>query len=429
MLGGLKAVLLSSLVGRLYYLQVIESKKYKTFSDSNRIRDFLLPPLRGRILDRSGRFLAVNQNYYRILYDPLSARHLDKTLTLLGDLLAFTDERRARMKAAIRAHRSRNTLMLHEHLTWDEVAKVEVNLPNLPGISIDMGQIRYFPMKTLSPHVIGYLGPVSEKEIRQNSLLNHPDFKVGISGLEKSYDHLLRGDAGYRRMEVDAYGKSVEELSRQESKAGNDLYLTLDKRLQDYTSTRLSGNSGSAVVLDIDTGAILTMASTPGFDPNQFTYGITKEYWEELTENDTHPLTNKALSHQYPPGSTFKLVVALAALEAGIIDPDKTIFCPGHVTLGRRRFHCWKEEGHGNMNFIDAIMHSCNSYFFTISGKVGVEKIAAMARLLGLGQTYDIGVSHQKLVWSRISNGNAIRFSNPGKWGIPIMLVSVKVMF
>ncbi len=394
-LGGIKAGLLGALTARLYYLQIVKESQYKTFSDSNRIRLSLLTPLRGKILDKDGRPLAINRNYYRVLYDPQVKIDLGKVIPLLARLLELSKEETFALWKKIRKHNSRRPLMLYEHLTWRQVSRVEVNMPDLPGMSIDVGRIRYFPMGEQSPHVIGYLGPVSESEIKRNPLLNHPDFKVGISGIEESFDGLLRGKAGVKRMEVNAYGLAVSELSRDESKPGDDLYLTLDKRLQTYTSERLSQTSGSAVVMDVMSGNILAIASTPGFDPNQFTYGLSSEQWRKLVDHHEHPLINKALSNQYPPGSTFKMSVALAALKDEV-DPTKTIYCPGYVTLGRRRFHCWKKQGHGHMNMENAIMHSCNAYFYTIAKRIGIDNIQEMAKKLGLGQRFDIGIAEQK---------------------------------
>lgn len=394
-LGGLKAGVLAVLTTRLYYLQIVKESEYKTFSDSNRIRLSLIPPLRGRILDRAGRMLAMNKNYYRILLDPTISLNREQTIQKLIGLLELSEEEVVVLRKRIEQHRSRRPLMLYEHLTWRQLSRVEFSVLDLPGISIDVGQMRYFPMRRKSPHVIGYLGPVSDTEIKRNPLLNHPDFKIGINGIEQSYDTILRGRAGIKRMEVNAHGVPVSELSRDEGKPGQDIYLTLDKRLQSFASERLKLESGSAIVVDVANGDILAMASTPGFDPNQFTYGVSHKAWSELINHADRPLTNKVLSNQYPPGSTFKLVVGLAALKDGV-DPEQTVYCPGYVTLGRRRFHCWKREGHGNLGLVDAIKNSCNAYFYTVAKRIGVDNIEQMAKVFGLGELHDIGVAEQK---------------------------------
>jgi len=395
MLGGIKACLLSILIGRLYYLQIIQEQAYKTFSDSNRIRLSLVPPLRGKILDRAGRYFAVNRDYYRILYDPLIRVDAEVIVKKLSGLLQLSALEQESMAKKLQGYSSHRPLMLYEHLSWQQLTAVEVNLPDLPGISIDVGQMRYFPMAEQSPHVIGYLGAVPEAELKRNPLLNHPDFKIGISGIEQSFDAVLRGKPGIKRTEVNAFGVPVGELSQDPGVPGTDIFLTLDKRLQLYVSERLSEQSGSAVVMDIHSGGILAMASTPGFDPNQFTYGISSANWKILVEHPQHPLVNKALSNQYPPGSTFKLAVALAGLKAGV-DPSQTVFCPGYFVLGTRRFHCWKKEGHGSMCMEDGIKNSCNVYFFTIAKRIGIQAIEDMATLLGLGRVHDIGVAEQK---------------------------------
>lgn len=395
MLGGIKACLLSILIGRLYYLQIIQEQAYKTFSDSNRIRLSLVPPLRGKILDHAGRHFAVNRDYYRILYDPLVKADTEVMVAKLSELLQLPVSEQEAMAKKLQGYTSHRPLMLYEHLSWQQLASVEVNIPDLPGISIDVGQMRYFPMAEQSPHVIGYLGAVPDAELKRNPLLNHPDFKIGISGIEQSFDAVLRGKPGVKRTEVNAFGVPVGELSAEPGVPGTDIYLTLDKRLQLYVSERLTGQSASAVVMDIHTGGILAIASTPGFDPNQFTYGISSADWKTLVEHTQHPLVNKALSNQYPPGSTFKLAVALAGLKAGV-DPTQSVYCPGYFVLGTRRFHCWKKEGHGSMGMEDGIKNSCNVYFFTVAKRIGIQAIEEMATLLGLGQVHDIGVAEQK---------------------------------
>lgn len=394
-MAALKASLLLSLVARLYYLQIIKSKEYKTFSDSNRIKDFLLPPLRGKILDRNGDVFAANKNYYRVLFDPqISANHT-KTIIRLADILGVDEAKKQSMLTKLKRHRSQRALPIYEHMSWDEVSKVEVNAPDLPGVSIDAAQIRFFPRGNISSHVIGYMGPVSEKEIAINPLLNHPDFKIGRSGLEKTLENRLRGEAGVKRMEVNAFGLSIRELSREESKAGEDIKTTLDKRLQNFTGERMADLSGSAIVVDVKTGEILTFISTPSFDPNEFTYGVTPKYWKELTQNKDKPLINKPIASQYPPGSTFKMMVTLAALEDGI-DPKTKVFCPGYMDLGRTRFRCWKKGGHGHMDMTNAIKHSCNTYFYHTSKKIGVKKIMAKARMFGFGEEVGLILNGEK---------------------------------
>ena len=394
-LGGIKFALFSSLIIRLGYLQIVKSDQYKTLSDSNRIRLFLVPPIRGQILDRFGEPFAINKNYYRILFSPEPDAHPEKSITELVKILNLSEADHKKMVKKLHSTRSGNTLSLYDHLTWEQVAKAEVHAPDLPGISIHIGQIRHFPMDEVTPHAIGYLGAVSEADIHANPLLNHPDFKVGKSGIEKRFEGQLRGTAGVSKMEVNAFGLPVRQLAKRNSVSGKDITLTLDKRLQAYAGKRLADTSGSVVILDTHNGEILTMVSTPGYDPNQFTYGITTEYWNSLLDNPDKPLANKAISHQYPPGSTFKPIVALAALKQGI-SPSTIFHCSGSVSLGHKKFHCWKAGGHGKLDMVGALMHSCNTYFYQVAKKIGITPIADMARLFALGVPSGIILDHEK---------------------------------
>jgi penicillin-binding protein 2 len=384
-LAGFKASLLMALIGRLYYLQIIKSKEYQTFSESNRVKLFLIPPLRGQILDARGELMAGNQNFYRAIYDPSSSSSGKEVIKKLSDVLGFDDVGYQRMLKKLKIQNSKRPFPIYEHLTWAELSKVEENAPDLPGVSIDVGQIRYFPTGATSSHLIGYMGPVSEKEIEINPLLNHPDFKIGRDGVERALETDLRGQAGVRRMEVNAHGLSVRELSREEGVAGKDVNLTIDKRIQEFTGKRMEGLTGAVVVMNIKTGDVISFVSTPGFDPSEFTYGVSQDYWQTLMQDDRKPLINKAISSQYPPGSTFKMIVLLAAQKDGV-SPDTEIFCPGYVDLGRTRFHCWKDGGHGNINMKESLMHSCDSYLYHTAKRLGVDKIADMARKFGLGK-------------------------------------------
>lgn len=416
MLGGIKASLLFALIGRLYYLQIMNTERYKTLSDSNRIKLFLIPPLRGRILDRGGRVFAENRNYYRVLFDPERASDGEKTVRKLAEVMHFSDEKRQQLIRKVQQHRSRQPLMLYERLSWKDVARIEVNAPELPGISIDVGQTRHYPMGDLAPHTIGYLGPITESEIKKNPLLNHPDFKIGKSGVELIDDQVLRGQAGVKRMEVNAFGLTVQELSREPSVPGKDLALTLDRRVQEFAAKRLGKASGSVNVIDLKTGGLVCMASTPGFDPVKFSYGVSAEYWKSLIEQPNDPLVNKSVTNQYPPGSTFKTCVALGALEQGF-DPETEFYCPGYMILGRRRFNCWKEGGHGHLNMRQGIMHSCNVYFYNTAKKVGMDPIVKMAGRLGLGKITDLDFPTEKPGLVPTREWKLARFKDPWQMG------------
>lgn len=396
MLAAGKTALMAGLASRLYYLQVMEVDKYKTMSESNRVRLFIIPPLRGTIYDRYGVPISTNQIDYRVFFDPHESRDKIGIVTKLVNLLGLTEPAKAAVFKRLRNQAGPQPVLLREHLTWEEVSLIELNIPDLPGISIEAGQVRYYPLRDVTAHVIGYVGAVSEEEQTKQPLLKHPDFKIGKSGIEKSYEYQLRGEAGVKHMEVNAYGLTIRELAREESKPGKALNLTIDSRLQAFTHAKLSEkNGGSAIVVDIDTGGILTICSTPNFDPNKFVDGISVQYWNELL-NDPHlPLINKPIGQLYPPGSTFKTVVALALLSQGI-DPNRTAFCPGYYQLGNHKFRCWKPGGHGHMDMRRGIMNSCNVYFFTMSRLIGIDPIAAMAHNFGLGQPTGIEIPGEK---------------------------------
>lgn len=381
-----KATLFAALAGRLYHLQVVQSDQYVMLADENRINLRLLSPPRGRILDRFGEGLAVNRLTYRVVLVPEGTPSVEATLDALRALILVSDRDVRRVLREARRKRGFVPVTVRKDLTWAEVSRIEVNAPDLPGVTIDVGQSRDYPFGNLAAHVTGYVAPVSEAEITGDPLLELPDFRTGKSGVEKAYDLTLRGSAGHSRVEVNAYGRVIRELARQEGQPGEDLVLTLDMGLQAYVTRRFAGESGAAVVLDIATGDVLALVSMPDYDPNAFNRGLSEKSWQGLVDNPRAPLINKAVAGQYPPGSTFKMVVALAALENGVVTPDHQVFCPGHMRLGNRTFYCWKIGGHGTLAMVDAIIQSCDVYFYDIARLTGVDRIAAMARRFGLGE-------------------------------------------
>jgi penicillin-binding protein 2 len=396
-LGGAKFLLLGVLAGRMYQLQVVDSKKYKTLSDENRINLRLLPPPRGRILDRYGRPLAINQENYRVTLVAEQVHDVDAMLDALSGIISLGDHERQRILREIRRRRGFVPVTVRENLDWGEVSKIEVNAPDLPGLSIEVGQSRSYPFSEDFAHVLGYVSAVSEKEIDGDPLLELPGFKIGKNGVERIYDLNLRGKAGNSQVEVNVVGRVIRELSRQEGQPGDDLRLTLDRDLQKFAADRLKEmKSAAAVVIDIATGEIITLASVPGFDPNSFVTGLSSREWRALVNDPHMPLINKAVSGLYAPGSTFKMVVALAALEAGVVGADHRVFCRGHTQLGNARFHCWKKHGHGWQDMVGALQHSCDVYFYDIAKRIGVDRIAAMANKLGLGEKTGIDLPSEK---------------------------------
>ena len=387
LLGGGKALLFGALAARLYYLQVVESDKYATLAEDNRISLRLLPPPRGRIVDRFGQPLAANEQNYKVVLVAEQAKDVERTLDRLAQIIELKPGERERIMTEVRKKRAFVPVTVREYLDWEKVSRIEVNAPDLPGISIDVGQTRDYPFGKQLAHVLGYVAAVSESELKntEDPLLELPGFKVGKNGLEKAYDEKLRGTAGTSTIEVNAVGRTIRELKREEGTPGKDLVLSVDSRLQTYVQQRLSAEkSASVVLMDIASGGVLAMGSVPSFDPNAFNLGISSAHWRKLLNDPLHPLTNKTTAGLYNPGSTYKMVVALAALEAGI-DPAQEVYCPGHYKLGNARFHCWKRYGHGKMDMHAAIKESCDVYFYDVARKVGVDKIAEMSHRLGLG--------------------------------------------
>ncbi len=396
MLAGGKALLISALVGRMYFLQVIESKRYKTLADENRVNFRLLAPLRGRIVDRFGVPIADNQQNYRVLLIPEQTENIEKTLLRLGSLIPITKSEKRYIMREISRKRSFVPVTLRENLSWEDVARIEVNSPDLPGIMIDVGQSRFYPYAIDTAHILGYVAAVSEGEATGDPLLELPGFRIGKSGIEKVYDKVLRGTSGSLQVEVNAYGRVIRELERNEGQPGTRLHLTIDTQLQKMASEKLRGESGSVVVMDIHSGDVLAMVSTPGFDPNAFNKGLSTTEWNDLISNERSPLINKSIGGHYAPGSTFKMVVALAALEKGVISSESEIYCSGDTKLGNATFHCWKKGGHGTTDLKKGISQSCDVYFYEIAKRTGIERIAEMAKKLGFGARLGLDLPGEK---------------------------------
>lgn len=396
MLASGKATLVVGLAARMYYLQVMEADKYAMQAEDNRITTRLLAPPRGLILDRNGVAMAINQQNYRVMVVAEQTPSLDYTLDALAKIIPIGESERARIHKEARRRRRFVPVSVRENLTWEEVARVEVNAPDLPGIIIDVGQSRYYPMESLGAHILGYVAAVSENDLTDDPLEELPGFRIGKGGVEKVYDMALRGRAGTSSLEVNSVGRIHRELERKEGEPGIDLNLTLDIRLQQYAAQRLGDESAAVVVMDILTGDVIVMASTPSFDPNSFNRGLSNDEWKDLTTNARSPLTNKVIAGQFAPGSTFKLLTALAALESRDITPDMRVLCTGHMQLGSIKFHCWKKEGHGSQDLISGLKNSCDVYFYEVARRVGFEKIAEMARRFGLGTQTGIDLPSER---------------------------------
>ncbi len=396
LIAGGQAFLTTVLIGRMGYLQVIEADKYLMQADKNRISIRVLTPVRGLILDRNGKPLALNQQNFRALAVSEQAKgKLKNSLDQLGSLIFIDDDDYEKALKAAARQRSFVPVLIKENLSWEEVSKVQLNSLDVPGVVIDEGLTRNYPHKEVFANVLGYVAPVSEKEQKGDPLLEQPGARIGKSGLEYFYEKDLRGIAGTKKVEINAHGREIRDLDKKDPTAGKFLNTSLDLDLQNFAFKRMGEESGSVVTMNIHTGEILTFVSTPSFDPNLFNWGISHADWNRLNNIKT-PLVNKPVSGLYSPGSTFKMVVALAALENKIITPNLEIDCRGYTRLGRRRFHCWKDGGHGPLKLIEAIQKSCDIYFYEIARRTGVEKIAEMARKFGLGSKTGIDLFGEK---------------------------------
>jgi penicillin-binding protein 2 len=324
------------------------------------------------------------------------AKDVDLVLERLADVIGLAPEERKRILKEMRLRRAFVPVKVRENLSWEEVSRIEVNTPDLPGIAIEVGQIRNYPDGEIAAHALGYVAAVSESELNGDPLLELPGFRIGKDGIERKYEDVLRGSAGSSQVEVNAVGRVIRELARKEPEPGADLTLTIDAGLQKFLFERLSQEvAGSAVVMDVQNGDVLALVSTPSFDPNKFSAGLTAADWQALVNNPLKPLGNKAIAGQYAPGSTFKMIVALAALGQGL-DPSHRVFCSGQISLGTAKFHCWKKGGHGSVDMIGGLKHSCDLYFYDVSRRAGIDAIAETARLFGFGKPVGIDLPRER---------------------------------
>ncbi|HYE27437.1 MAG TPA: penicillin-binding protein 2 [Allosphingosinicella sp.] len=394
-LGGAQGALGALLAGRMAWLSIAENEHYKTLAESNRVQLRLMPPRRGWILDRRGQPIAINRSDFRVDIIPDRLRDPEPILAELARLLELPPDEVQRIREELGRAAGYQPVPVAENLPFEKYAAVTVRLPELPGVSPLRSFSRYYPDGAAVAHLVGYVGTPNKEEYEAEGkapLLITPGFKIGKEGLEKTMERRLRGQPGAQRVEVTARGKLVRELTTVQDKSGGVLPLTIDAGLQTFAARRLGEESGSVVVLDCLTGDILALASMPAYDPNSFTDGISRNEWKMLSEDERKPLLNKALNALYPPGSTFKPMVAMALLQAGI-DPTARINCPGGFQLGNRFFRCLGR--HGSMNMHTAIARSCNTYFYAMGRRAGIDVISAMGKRLGFGQKFDLPVVSQ----------------------------------
>ncbi|WP_310476052.1 penicillin-binding protein 2 [Sandarakinorhabdus sp.] len=384
------------LAGRMAWLAVFEGESYQLRAQENRVQDRLIPPRRGWIVDRHGKPIAMNRPDYRLELRPAEVENLDATLVAIRAVLEIDVAEDARIREDLRSQPSFMPVVVRQNLSWREFSACNVRLATLPGVTPVQSFSRFYPEADHFAHLVGYVGAPTPEQYREEKtpLLIYPGFRIGKDGIERFADRQLRGTAGSSRVEITARGELVRELGTNADKPGDTLKLTIDRDLQDYAARRLGDNSASVIVMDIVTGDVLCMVSMPAYDPNIFSRRVPAKLWNALQKDDHTPLLNKSAMGLYPPGSTFKMVTTLAALEAGI-DPADTVGCSGKYRLGNNTWHCHARRGHGGVNMHRALPLSCDTYFYAMGRRVGIDAIAAMARRLGLGQEYPLPLPGQ----------------------------------
>jgi len=397
LLGGAQLLFMGGLAARMRYLQVDQADQFRLLAEENRINIRLIPPTRGEIFDRNGVRLAENVPSYRIVMVREDAGDVDEVMARLSQIIEIDLETFERALVEIKRSAPFLPVTIIDDVSWDEVSKVSVNAPALPGVTPEVGLTRVYPRGSDFAHVVGRVGRVSQKDLdaleNPDQVLRIPRFQIGKLNVEARAEDLLRGTAGTKQVEVNATGRVMRELDRREGQSGADLQLTVDSKLQGYVQARLSGESAAVVIVDCDTGDLAAIASAPSYDPNLFIGGISSADYDPLLESKYRPLVNKTVQGAYPPGSTFKMITAMAALEEGLIGPDDTVYCPGHLEVADRKFHCWKRAGHGWVDLGDSLKESCDIYYYDLALKVGIEKISAMANRFGLGIRHELALS------------------------------------
>jgi len=382
---------------RILFMQIIQGDKYLALSQNNRIRLVRIPAPRGIIYDRNRRVLSATRPSYQATIVLEDTGDLDREIDILSKILNIpADKLHEKIRSAPRWGPYRE-IILKKDLSFFEVAAIEELKLNLPGVNVEVGTVRSYPENELAAHVLGYVGEISEQQLHQEIYKNvHPGDQIGQFGLEKVCNRFLMGQDGGKQIEVDAWGREMQVLGYEEPKAGDNLVLTLDLELQKLAEELLKDKSGAIVALDPRTGEVLVMASRPSFNPNSFASGISQKEWSELIHNPLYPLQNRAIQSQYPPGSVFKIIVSIAGLEEGLLSESTAFYCGGSISIGRWNWKCWKKEGHGRISLHQAIVRSCNVFFYQAGAKIGAENIAHYAQLFGLGQPTGILLENEE---------------------------------
>ncbi len=412
LLGGGQLAAFSVLGGRLYQLQVMQGSRYAPLADDNRISVRGLAPRRGRIFDRTGLVIADNRESFRVSVLPASPAELRRILDIINRIAPLSSDDIERVLAKAKTSSRSRPVIVAKDLTFDQVAAINLLIPKLPGVETDISHVRVYGYGQSIGHVAGYVGSVDRPALDDDPFLKLPGVQIGKAGVELGMDADLRGKGGTRRFEVDARGRIVRSLDEVEPSPGGDIVTTIDIKLQAKVLDRMRSEPRAAVVvIDVATGEVVVLASVPTFDPNELVTKVTEESWKKLQTAEHNPLLNRAIGGLYPPGSTFKMVTALTALEAGAVTLDERISCRGSYEYADTTYRCWKRGGHGRSDFSRALRESCDVYFYELAQRIGIDRIASMARRLGLGQTYASGIGLQKqgiipdTNWKRVTYG------------------------
>ncbi|MGI9385250.1 MAG: penicillin-binding protein 2 [Methyloligellaceae bacterium] len=382
---------------RLHQLQILDAPKYALLAEENRINVQLVAPTRGVIVDRFGEVIAANRESLRVVIVPDLVRDVAGTLERLSRIIEISDEKRERALRLARRQSAYIPIVVADDVSWREFAQINIMAPSLPGVQTDIWSVRDYNHGHDMAHIVGYVGAANKAEVLDDPVVRLPGFRIGKSGVEKGFERTLRGQAGNVKLEVNAYGRALRKLEHVSSRPGREVVLTIDRQIQRVAMARIAEQRRAAVVaLDVQTGEIIAMASNPSYDPNDIVYGVNADRWADLAKAKDNPLMNRAIRGQYPPGSTFKMVTALAGLEAGVITPKTKMYCGGGLWYVNRLYRCWKRRGHRGVRLHLAIKQSCDTYFYETARRMGIRKLAVTARKLGLGQTYDCGLPLQK---------------------------------
>ena len=393
-----KSIVVVGVLGRLISLQINESSKYKTLSDKNRFREWKLAPERGVIKDYFNVEIASNSQVYQIHLIPENSQNIEEIFFRLKTILKISDQKIFSLKKKIAKQKPWDPVIISDNLTWSEFSRVNLFLHELQGVEPIVSVARVYKDKS-SAHALGYVSQISAKDLKNKKYLKKiavPGIAVGKTGLEKKLDEQMIGKVGFQRYEVNAYGKRIKQIKVDQGQAGKSYKTTLDLEVQKYAAEIIKDKAAAICVMDIYNGDIISMVSAPAYDPNAFVHGVGREYWNNLLNNDKKPLTNKAISGLYPPGSTIKTLVALSALENGISKPLQKVKCTGKIELFGEKFHCWKKKGHGIVNMRSAIQRSCDVYFYEVARKLGVDRLSETAKKFGLGKKVLDGFSEER---------------------------------